>query len=68
MRRPGKTDTQTAMVGSEDYQEIARLLRAQAAQSSLPPQQAAKAISLAKYFETLAVDPAGDVMPDRRYG
>jgi len=43
---------------SEKYMIVARLLRDRARRPELPAEQAAKANSLAEYFETLANDPS----------
>jgi len=42
---------------AEKYRIVARLLRERAARPELLPEQAAKASSLADYFEALADDP-----------
>jgi hypothetical protein len=50
---------------SEKYMIVARLLRERARRSELPPEQAAKANSLAEYFETLANDPSISIAVQR---
>jgi hypothetical protein len=50
---------------AEKYRTVAQLLREQAARPELPPEQAAKASSLADYFEALADDPTCEVPLER---
>ena len=49
----------------EKYRIVAQLLRERAARPELPPEQAAKASSLADYFEALAADPSCEVPIER---
>lgn len=50
---------------AEKYQIVAQLLRERAARPELPLEQAAKASSLADYFEALADDPTFKVAIER---
>lgn len=50
---------------AEKYRIVALLLRERAARPELPPEQAAKASSLADYFEALADDPTSKVTIER---
>ena len=49
----------------DKYRTVARSLRELAAQAGLPPEQAAKADSLAAYFEQLAADPSSKTIAGR---
>ena len=49
----------------EKYRTVAQSLRELAAQAGLPPEQAAKADSLAAYFEQLADDPSAKTIAGR---
>jgi hypothetical protein len=53
------------IVETEKYRVVAQLLRERAAQPELPREQAAKASSLADYFEALADDPTSNVTIER---
>ena len=46
---------------SEKYLIVAQLLRERAKRPELPPEQVAKATSLAEYFEALADDPSARI-------
>jgi hypothetical protein len=50
---------------SEKYMIVAQLLRERARRPELPPEQVAKANSLAEYFETLADDPTSKMTIER---
>jgi len=50
---------------AEKYRIVAQLLRERAARPELPLEQAAKASSLADYFEALADDPTSKVTIER---
>ena len=60
-----KTATPDFIVEAEKYRIVAQLLRERAARPELPPEQAAKASSLADYFEALADDPTCKVPLER---
>jgi hypothetical protein len=47
------------------YLVVSQLLRERAARPELPPEQAAKANSVAEYFETLADDPPKGISAER---
>jgi hypothetical protein len=49
----------------EKYLIVAHLLRERARRPELPPEQVAKANSLADYFETLANDPSASISVER---
>lgn len=57
MSIPNKATFPLFMNEQAKYLLVSQLLRERAARSELPPEQAAKANSLAEYFETLADDP-----------
>ena len=52
----------------ESYTNVAQLLRERAACLDLPPMQIIQTIKLAEYFEAMSADPAGDLVPDERFG
>jgi hypothetical protein len=53
------------MADPESFKVIARLLREEATRSEVSSEWAAKAKSLAEYFETLAVDPCTEIADQR---
>lgn len=65
MPNSDKAVTPGLVGGAEKYRIVAQLLREQAARSEMPPEQAAKANSLADYFDALADDPTCKVPIER---
>jgi hypothetical protein len=57
MSTPNNAPFPLNIAESEKYLIVAHLLRERARRPELPPEQVAKANSLAEYFEALAADP-----------